>query len=296
MVALNGDDVDAVNLAHVQFADGAAQQLAAHGDAAHLDAVIQGDVIQKIARNQPLANAHGHVGLRVNHRGTQALEHLAVHLAGGFGNDLGHAQFDDQHRGQDADVHLLADAHRNRAAVLHAGLFDGVLAQIIHHKRVVGIAAHGLDLLLVFINGDDLFARFGQRLHQCRAEPSQADHAVNVGFQLFFHLIIPFCLPLRGRCLRDSADGGRDITIAAPWVKSLPTCFAGAPSQRGPLGVYHPIVMASSVYLALGSGRETQRDSSVNAPTRPMNMVAISTALLAACRLGVMPIVRPAVL
>ena len=122
MAALNGDDVDAVNLAHIQFADGAAQQLAAHGDAAHLDAVIQSDVIQKIARNQPLADAHGHVGLRVNHRGTQVLEHLAVHLAGGFGNDLGHAQFDDQHRGQDADVHLLADAHRNRAAVLHAGL------------------------------------------------------------------------------------------------------------------------------------------------------------------------------
>ena len=122
MVALNGDDVDAVNLAHVQFADGAAQQLAAHGDAAHLDAVIQSDVIQKIARDQPLADAHGHVGLRVNHRGTQALEHLAVDLAGGFGDDLRHAQLNDQHRGQDADVHLLADAHRNRAAVLHAGL------------------------------------------------------------------------------------------------------------------------------------------------------------------------------
>ena len=37
--------------------------------------------------------------------------------------------------------------------------------------------------------------------------------------------------------------------------------------------------MASSVYLALGSGRETQRDSSVNAPTRPMNIVAISDTL-----------------
>ena len=97
-----------------------------------------------------------------------------------------------------------------------------------------------LDLLLVFINGDDLFARFGQRLHQCRAEPSQADHTVKVGFQLFFHLIIPFCLPLRGRCLRDSADGGRDITIVAPWVKSLPTRFAGAPSQRG-LSGYIPL-------------------------------------------------------
>ena len=130
----------------------------------------------------------------------------------------------------------------------------------------------------------------------CIRDRSQADHTVEVGFQLFFHLIIPFCLPLRGRCLRDSADGGRDITIVALWVKSLPIRFAGAPLQRGPLGVYHPIVMASSVYLALGSGRETQRDSSVNAPTRPMNIVTISTALLAACRLEVMPIDRPAVL
>ena len=169
---LDGDDVDAVDLAQIQRPHTLAQHPAAHRDAPHLDAVAEGDVVQQIARDQPLADAHGHVGLRVDDLGPETLEHLAVHLTGGLGDDVRHAQLCDEHRRQNADVDLLTDADRDRAAVLHAGLLQRGLVQLVDDKRIVGVAAHGLDLCLVLVNGNDLLAGGGQRLDQRRAEPA----------------------------------------------------------------------------------------------------------------------------
>ena len=83
-----------------------------------------------------------------------------------------HAQLCDEHRRQDTDVDLFADADRDRAAVLHAGLFQRGLVQLVDDKRIVGVAAHSLDLCLVLVNGNDLLAGGGQRLDQRRAEPA----------------------------------------------------------------------------------------------------------------------------
>ena len=83
-------------------------------------------IVQEIAENQPPPDAHRHVRLGVDHRGPHPLEHLAVHLAGGLGDDVGHPQLDHQHGGEDAHVDLLADADGHRAAVLHAVLLEAV--------------------------------------------------------------------------------------------------------------------------------------------------------------------------
>ena len=47
VAVLHGDDIDAVDFAHIQLADAFAQHLAAHGNAPHFDAVAQGNVIQQ---------------------------------------------------------------------------------------------------------------------------------------------------------------------------------------------------------------------------------------------------------
>ena len=164
LAVLDGDDVDAVDLAQIQRPHTLAQHPAAHRDAPHLDAVAEGDVVQQIARDQPLADAHGHVGLRVDDLGPETLEHLAVHLTGGLGDDVRHAQLCDEHRRQDTDIDLLTDADRDRAAVLHAGFLQRGLVQLVDDKRIVGVAAHGLDLCLVLVHGNDLLAGGGQRL------------------------------------------------------------------------------------------------------------------------------------
>ena len=83
-----------------------------------------------------------------------------------------HAQFCDEHRRQDADVDLLANADRDRAAVLHTGFFQRYFVQFLNDEGVIGVTAHGLDLRLVLIDGDDLFAGGGQCFHQRRAEPA----------------------------------------------------------------------------------------------------------------------------
>ena len=109
-------------------------------------------------------------------------------LAGGLGDDVGHAQLDDQHGGQDAHVHLLTDADGDGAAVLDAGFLEGGLAEVVHHKGIVGKFPHLADPLLVFVDGDDFLARLGQRLDQRGAEAPQADHAVHGGeIVLLFH-------------------------------------------------------------------------------------------------------------
>ena len=73
LAVLDGDDVDAVDLAQIQRPHTLTQHPAAHRDAPHLDAVAEGDVVQQIARDQPLADAHGHVGLRVDDLGPETL-------------------------------------------------------------------------------------------------------------------------------------------------------------------------------------------------------------------------------
>ena len=174
-----------------------------------------------------------------------------MYLAGSLGNHVRHTQLGDQHCGQDADVHLLTDADGDGAAVLHPGLLQRGLGQLVNDKGIVRPAAHGLDLGLVLVNGNDLLARIGQRFDQRRAKAAQPDDAVAFRRILLF---IKHC--------------------------------------KHP----YPIVMASSVNRALGSGRSIQRESSVTAPTRPMNIVKISTQRLAAQSPAVMPVESPAVL
>ena len=111
-------------------------------------------------------------------------------LAGRLGDDVGHTQLDDQHGGQDAHVHLLTDADGDGVAVLDARFFEGGLAEVVHRKGVVGIAAHLADFFLTLVDGDDFFARTRQGLDQRGAEPAQADDAVKRGgFVLLLHTL-----------------------------------------------------------------------------------------------------------
>ena len=107
-------------------------------------------------------------------------------LAGGLGNNVGHAQLRDKHRSQNTDIHLLANADCDGAAVLHPGFFQRYFVQFIDDKGVIGVAAHGLDLGFVLVHGDDLFARGGQRFDQRRTKPTQANDAVTFGRILLF--------------------------------------------------------------------------------------------------------------
>ena len=99
----------------------------------------QGKIVAVNAGSAVITAACG-VGLRVDDLGPETLEHLAVHLTGGLGDDVRHAQLCDEHRRQDADVDLFTDADRDRAAVLHAGLLQRGLVQLVDDKRIVGVA------------------------------------------------------------------------------------------------------------------------------------------------------------
>ena len=184
---LHGNDVDAVHAAQVQVLDAVSDQLPRRHNAPHLHVVAQRDVVQHIAVDQPLADAHRHIGLGVNDIRAQLLQHLAVYVAGGLGDDVRHAQLQHLHRGHNAHVHALTDADGHGAAVVHTGFAQRLLGQCAHHKGVVGVAAHRLDLFLVLINGDDLLAGGCQRLDQRRAETPQTDDAVGLGRNLLFH-------------------------------------------------------------------------------------------------------------
>ena len=94
-----------------------------------------------------------------------------------FGNNVGHVHLEHRHRRQDADVHLLADADGDGLTVLEAGLLQVFLVERLNDQGKVGILAHGLDLLLVLVHGDDFFARLGEGLDQRRAKASKTDYA-----------------------------------------------------------------------------------------------------------------------
>ena len=187
MVALNGDDVNAIGAAHIKFLDGLSHQFPANLDTPDFHAVIQGDVVNEVPGNQALADTHRHIRLRVDHRRPQLLEHLAVFGAGGLGDDMGDAHFNHQHGGQDAHVNGLTDTDGDCVAVLNPGFLQRLLAEGLHHKGVVRVPAHGFDRLLVLIHGDDFLACIGQGFYQGGAEPPQADNTKRCGSILLFH-------------------------------------------------------------------------------------------------------------
>ena len=81
-------------------------------------------------------------------------------------------------------------------------------------------------------------------------------------------------------CLWQAGTGGYGI-------RPYGGCLAAShlPNRNGFFGI-----------AGVGSGRSTQRESSVTAPTRPMNIVRIRTTRLAGHNSAVMPVESPAVL
>ena len=107
--------------------------------------------------------------------------------AAGFGNHMRHPHVQHQHGGQNADVDLLANTDAYRTAVLNADFGQSLFAQIIYHKGIVSIFANSLDLLLIAVNGNYLFAGFGKGAGQRRTKAPQPDNAEQSGRILFFH-------------------------------------------------------------------------------------------------------------
>ena len=114
-------------------------------------------------------------------------EHLAVLGAVRLGNHVRDLHFDHQHGREDAHIHLLADADRNRPAVLDTGLLEGVFAERLNDKGEIRILAHGLDLLLILVDRDDLLTGLGQSPDQRGTEAAQADHTERCREILLFH-------------------------------------------------------------------------------------------------------------
>lgn len=65
---------------------------------------------------------------------------------------------------------LLANTDAYRTAVLNADFGQSLFAQIIYHKGIVSIFANSLDLLLIAVNGNHLFAGFGKGAGQRRTK------------------------------------------------------------------------------------------------------------------------------
>ena len=185
---LDGDDIQTIFFTDIDFPDGFAHKGAADRNLLDLDVVVQEDEVQKVAGDEALAQAGGHVAFRIDHFGADFLQDGALVLAGGFGDDAGDAEGDHVQGGQDAGVDFTADADHDSIAVLDADLGEGLFGEVVAYKGVFGVLPHGLDLFFVLIDDDDFLSGFRQGDGQCGAEAAQADDSEDGAVFFLFHI------------------------------------------------------------------------------------------------------------
>ena len=149
--------------------------------------VRHADKIHHVGMCQALCQLAAHFALRQDNTvRTDALEHLGMHSASRFGNDVLRAQILEHDCDEDARLHIRTYRNNTAVEVAHAdGPQHGFVLRVALHdlRHIIRDALHALGVL---VDGKNLLTKLGQLLRNGGTESAHADH------QKGFHICLSF--------------------------------------------------------------------------------------------------------